>query len=187
MNLKPGCRPKHGVCARFAPSAVRWPEFGLGRRGGRGWAGAATTRVLCGMTNESKNWRDGGEPENGFKNLKCLVGHPGSTHQLANSLSSKRLRALAQARRRERTGGVDVQQHLRVCVCCCQGLACKCSCSGCQFLCAQARSTMPPCGSDGNNTAIYTHAASIMRRDADSHTLHVTRYTSHVTASRIDK
>ena len=36
MSVKPGSRPKHGVCARFAPSALRWPEVGLGRRGGGG-------------------------------------------------------------------------------------------------------------------------------------------------------
>ena len=50
MNLKPGCRPKHGVCARFAPSAVRWQELGLGRRGGGGGQGQPQrTRVLCGL------------------------------------------------------------------------------------------------------------------------------------------
>ena len=43
----------------------------------------------------------------------------------------------------------------------------------------------PPCGSDIDNTAIYTHAASIMRRDADSHTSHVTRHTSQLHALTI--
>ena len=51
MNLKPGCRPKHGVCARFAPSAVRLREFGLGRRGGGGGQGQPQrARVLCGLS-----------------------------------------------------------------------------------------------------------------------------------------
>ena len=36
MNLKAGCRPKHGVCARFAPSEARCQEFGLGKREGGG-------------------------------------------------------------------------------------------------------------------------------------------------------
>ena len=55
MHVKPGCRPKHGVCARFAPSAVRWREFGLGRRWGRGWGGADATRVrFVRMKNESE-------------------------------------------------------------------------------------------------------------------------------------
>ena len=47
MNLKPGCchcRPKHGVCARFAPSAVRWQEFGLDRREGGGAIAHAAER-----------------------------------------------------------------------------------------------------------------------------------------------
>ena len=51
MNLKPGCRPKHGVCARFAPSAVRWQELGLGRRGGGGGQGQRLRAcVLCGLS-----------------------------------------------------------------------------------------------------------------------------------------